>query len=144
MPLALPKLERMSERTMPLSSSTLGPFEPSPGYGPAVSSGISPVAVAAAPVADAAAEEAEDGAEVPPPPPAPQAARPIPVTPRPSALSTRRRPIRVPRSKRRPWSTSSSSGRGSGRPWYSRGMAPPITHIVTPTRRRIQESARYR
>jgi len=26
-----PKLERMSLRTMPESSSTLGPFEPSPG-----------------------------------------------------------------------------------------------------------------
>ena len=36
-----PKLERMSLRTMPESSSTLGPFEPSPGKGPAVSSGTS-------------------------------------------------------------------------------------------------------
>jgi hypothetical protein len=33
-----PKLERMSLRTMPESSSTLGPLDPSPGYGPAVSS----------------------------------------------------------------------------------------------------------
>ena len=39
-PLASPKLERMSLRTMPLSVSTLTPFEPSPGYGPAVSSGM--------------------------------------------------------------------------------------------------------
>jgi hypothetical protein len=30
-PLALPKLDRMSLRTMPLCSSTSGPFEPSPG-----------------------------------------------------------------------------------------------------------------
>src|SRR5262245_41912872 len=44
MPSAVPlrptKLERMSLRTTPVWFSTLGPFEPSPGYGPAVSSGI--------------------------------------------------------------------------------------------------------
>ena len=40
-----PKLEVMSLRTMPLSVSTFAPLEPSPGYGPAVSSGISPSAV---------------------------------------------------------------------------------------------------
>src|SRR4051812_11882575 len=39
-PLAVPKLERMLLRTTPLCVSTLGPFVPSPGYGPAVSSGI--------------------------------------------------------------------------------------------------------
>ena len=43
-PDAEPKLEVMSLRTMPLSVSTLTPLEPSPGYGPAVSSGISPSA----------------------------------------------------------------------------------------------------
>ena len=43
-PLASPKLLVMSERTTPDSASTLGPLEPSPGYGPAVSSGISPSA----------------------------------------------------------------------------------------------------
>ena len=37
-----PKLEVMSLRTTPLSVNTLAPLEPSPGYGPAVSSGISP------------------------------------------------------------------------------------------------------
>ena len=36
----LPKLARMSLRTTPLSVSTLTPLEPSPGNGPAVSSGI--------------------------------------------------------------------------------------------------------
>src|SRR6187551_1202173 len=36
-----PKLDVMSLRTMPLSVSTFGPLEPSPGNGPAVSSGIS-------------------------------------------------------------------------------------------------------
>src|SRR4051812_37630859 len=36
-----PKLGRMSSRTTPLCVSTFGPFDPSPGYGPAVSSGIS-------------------------------------------------------------------------------------------------------
>ena len=30
-PLYSPKLERMSWRTMPLCSSTSGPFDPSPG-----------------------------------------------------------------------------------------------------------------
>ena len=40
-----PKLEVMSLRTMPLSVSTFAPLEPSPGYGPAVSSGSSPLAV---------------------------------------------------------------------------------------------------
>src|SRR5437868_13889869 len=34
------KLDRMSFRTTPLRPSTLGPFDPSPGYGPCVSSGI--------------------------------------------------------------------------------------------------------
>ena len=38
----MPKLDRMSLRTTPLCSSTSGPFDPSPGYGPAVSSGTSP------------------------------------------------------------------------------------------------------
>ncbi|MEV4144077.1 hypothetical protein AB0J40_10440 [Amycolatopsis sp. NPDC049691] len=39
--LPVPKVDRMSARTIPLYSSTSGPFESSPGYGPAVSSGIS-------------------------------------------------------------------------------------------------------
>src|SRR5664279_389091 len=39
-PVAVPKLDRMSRRTIPLSVSTSGPLEPSPGNGPAVSSGI--------------------------------------------------------------------------------------------------------
>jgi len=38
-----PKLEVMSRRTIPLWVSTFAPFEPSPGYGPDVSSGISPL-----------------------------------------------------------------------------------------------------
>ncbi len=41
------RLERMSLRTMPDRSRTSGPLDPSPGYGPAVSSGISPVDAAA-------------------------------------------------------------------------------------------------
>ena len=35
-----PKLDRMSARTTPLWARMSGPFEPSPGNGPAVSSGI--------------------------------------------------------------------------------------------------------
>jgi hypothetical protein len=42
-PEAEPKLDVMSLRTTPLSVSAFGPFEPSPGNGPAVSSGISVV-----------------------------------------------------------------------------------------------------
>src|SRR2546429_5818309 len=44
-----PKLDRMSWRTIPLWLRTSGPFEPSPGYGPAVSSGIALVGVAVLP-----------------------------------------------------------------------------------------------
>src|SRR3954447_14121464 len=43
----VPKLRRMSWRTMPESSSTSGPLDPSPGYGPAVSVGTADVGVAA-------------------------------------------------------------------------------------------------
>src|SRR4051794_28875646 len=39
-PLAPPMLDRMSWRTTPLNVRTSGPFEPSPGNGPVVSSGI--------------------------------------------------------------------------------------------------------
>src|SRR5438128_1780264 len=47
-PDALPKLERMFLRTTPLWFSTSGPFEPSAGYGPAVSSGMVVQSAAAA------------------------------------------------------------------------------------------------
>lgn len=97
----LPKLDRMSLRTTPDSVSTFAPLEPSPGYGPAVSSGISPVEVAV--VADGAA--------------VPQAASPAVTAPTPSTASMRRLLSRVPRSNPRPWSTTSSSGRGRARPW---------------------------
>src|SRR5882724_4853076 len=39
-PESAPKLSVMSPRTTPLWVRICGPFEPSPGYGPAVSSGI--------------------------------------------------------------------------------------------------------
>ncbi len=84
---------------MPDSVRTFGPFDPSPGNGPAVSSGISP--------ADVAALDVE----------VPQAAAPIATTPRPSARSSCLRPS-VARSKPNPWSTTSSCGRGSGLPSY--------------------------
>ena len=51
-----PKLEVMSARTIPLSERTSGPLEPSPGNGPAVSSGMTPQTPPAA-------------ADVPPAPP---------------------------------------------------------------------------
>ncbi|MEU7789878.1 hypothetical protein [Amycolatopsis sp. NPDC049159] len=77
----------MSARTTPLCSSTSGPLEPSPGYGPAVSSGISPVDA----VVVVEAAEVVAGEEVP------QAVSAAPAAPR-------------------PWSTTSSRGRGSGWP----------------------------
>lgn len=49
--------------------------------------------------------------------PAPQAASPTATAPSPTARSICRRPSMVCRSKDRPWSTTSSSGRGRGRPW---------------------------
>ena len=109
-PLASPKLDRMSLRTIPLCSRTSGPLDPSPGYGPAVSSGISP---------DAAAADDEDDDEVPELlelEPAPQAARPTVAAPMPKRPRSRRRLSSVPTSKPSPWSTSSSSGRGRTRP----------------------------
>src|SRR5215217_7696391 len=63
-PDAEPKLDRMSLRTMPLWVRTSGPLDPSPGYGPAVSCGIS-VLQLAAPVA-ATAEAAPVAAFVAP------------------------------------------------------------------------------
>src|SRR5438552_4005892 len=59
----VPKLERMSLRTTPLCVRTSGPFEPSPGKGPAVSSGMtvaqSAPAVAAPPLVAALTADAE-------------------------------------------------------------------------------------
>src|SRR5213075_3183702 len=64
----VPKLERMSLLTTPLWVRTSGPFEPSPGNGPAVSSGITAQSAPVVPpvVAPAAAEEGEldEAAEV--------------------------------------------------------------------------------
>jgi hypothetical protein len=120
-PLADPKLDRMSLRTIPLCESTSGPLEPSPGYGPAVSSGISSVAVPADSVAaaDAVLEVPVDGALAVVPLDDVEEAVPhatSPAAPIPNAPSIRRRLLSVPRSKPSPWSTISSSGRGSGRP----------------------------
>src|SRR5690349_13139914 len=123
----VPKLDRMSLRMIPLSVSTFGPLVPSPGYGPLVSSGISvsvPPAAARA-VVDPAAEDAldEEPAAADDEPDAaedvevtPQAASPSVAAPSPKAFSIRRRLTRVVTSNDRPWSTSSSSGRASGRP----------------------------
>jgi hypothetical protein len=108
-PLASPNDDRMSLRTIPLCASTSGPLDPSPGQGPAVSSGISPLAVA--PAADDELAE-----ELPLLESDPQAASPTEAAPTPSTPSIRRRLNSVPRSKPSPWSTTSSSGRGRIRP----------------------------
>jgi hypothetical protein len=106
-PDAEPMLERMSLRTTPDSASASGPFEPSPGNGPAVSSGISAHAVSAE-VAEVA--EVPDVAEVPevPGPDVPvasppelsesQAARIAAPAPAASSDSSRRRSNTIPRS----------------------------------------------
>jgi hypothetical protein len=111
-----PKLERMSRRTTPVCDRTSGPFEPSPGKGPAVSSGMtSQVASAlAAAVSNAAAPGvpvavAEPGVADDPDGLQPTIVnRPAPIPPRPSSFSIRRRSS-VARSKTRPRSWSSRS-----------------------------------
>src|SRR3954453_5681980 len=59
-----PKPLRMSDRTMPESSGTLTPLEPSPGNGPPVSSGTS--VTRPEPVEDDADAESEAVVEPPP------------------------------------------------------------------------------
>jgi hypothetical protein len=62
-------LERMSLRTTPSMVNTFGPFVPSPGYGPPVSSGIGsrlPVAAVVAAVDDDEAAVDEDEVAVEP------------------------------------------------------------------------------
>jgi hypothetical protein len=49
----------MSRRTIPLSVRTFGPFEPLPGYGPAVSSGIGSVVAPATAVVGLEDDDAE-------------------------------------------------------------------------------------
>jgi hypothetical protein len=130
-PDALPKLDRMSLRTMPLSVSMFGPLDPSPGYGPAVSSGIvsqeADASTDAAELCDAAGEpvgevvadgDADALAEVLPPPgtQAASANMPAPMPALPISFSSCRRPTTVSRSNVRPWSKMSSSGFASGRP----------------------------
>src|SRR3954447_2098613 len=100
LPLLPSKLERMSLRTTPLSLSTSGPFEPSPGNGPPVSSGITehdptaveapvvvvaPVRVVVPPVVDGLTPVES------PPPEQPATARPSPPS---SANAPRRGPRR--------------------------------------------------
>jgi hypothetical protein len=95
-----PKLERMSLRTMPESSSTLGPFDPSPGYGPPVSSGT--LVRSALPEDEPVVPEVELGAEV-----VPFEAEPCPVVPEaPHAASRAAAPTPPNRPRTRRRSTS--------------------------------------
>jgi hypothetical protein len=140
-----PKLVVMSLRTMPVSVSTLTPLEPSPGYGPAVSSGISvPVDVT---VSDSAPVEpppevpdglgesaASDWSVLPIPQLARAAARPAP----PNNVSVRLR-LSIGRSWERPlsWSCSSSScvmrspRSGSSEPGSSHNAGPACASPVS-------------
>jgi hypothetical protein len=79
-PFALPKLDVMSRRTTPAWVSTSGPFDPSPGYGPAVSSGIVEQVVDAPKVVDVADAPLVVAVAAEPPPPVEQ---PAAATPRP-------------------------------------------------------------
>jgi hypothetical protein len=93
-----PKLERMSLRTMPESSSTSGPFDPSAGKGPAVSSGTSersPPAADPPPVVEVAVLPP---APEPPPPDPPHAASSAAALSPPNRPRTLRRSTRVWRS----------------------------------------------
>ncbi len=100
-----PKLEVMSARTIPLSESTSGPLEPSPGNGPAVSSGMTSQAppAAAADVLPAApvVVEAETRSSAQPA----MASKPV----IPASRRRVRRSISVERSKARPRSKISVS-----------------------------------
>ena len=102
-PEADPKLEVMSLRTMPLSVSTLTPLEPSAGYGPPVSSGISAVAPLVASAAAVVVPAPEEVAVVVAEPPY-EVPQPTTVARPPMARSwrARRRVISVDTSKDRP------------------------------------------
>ena len=80
---------------MPLSARASGPLDPSPGKGPAVSSGIS---------VDGGPDDVSGVVEANAPPL--RASSPTLATPAPAPImvSTRRRLTTVPRSKTRPWS----------------------------------------
>ncbi len=112
----VPNDDVMSLRTTPLWLSTSGPFEPSPGYGPAVSSGISVVQSAAATAEALDDADADALALADEPAPGAQAAIPRLMPASPMPLSTRRRSSSVWMSKARPWSHAGSVGSGRGRP----------------------------
>ena len=101
----------MSARTTPLWLRTSGPFEPSPGNGPAVSSGMTAqsaaAALAAAEAAAVADAAADDAAADEAPAEGAQPARttsPALSPVNPMSLSIRRRSSSVSTSKARPWS----------------------------------------
>jgi hypothetical protein len=88
-------LERMSPRTMSASVSAFGPLDPSPGYGPAVSSGIT----AHTPVLESVAVVVSDAAGRLPQANAPRAPKAAAAAPAPAAMeSSRRRLTNVGRS----------------------------------------------
>jgi hypothetical protein len=104
-PEALPKLFVMSSRTTPLSVRTFGPLDPSPGNGPAVSSGISDVV----PADDSVSEDVAvpDAPVVVSPSEPPQAATMTEPTPPANSPTPLRRETSRGRSNSRPRSWSS-------------------------------------
>src|SRR5260221_2311628 len=120
-PDAEPKLDRMSFLTTPLWARTSGPFDPSPGKGPAVSSGIGsqlalepvvtvdPGVLPAVPAAVDAELRSAPGVQ-------PKIVKTPAATPAvPMSLMTCRRSIRVVRSNASPWSKIDSFGSSSSR-----------------------------
>ena len=138
-----------SERSMPDASSTSGPLEPSPGYGPAVSVTIS---VRVADGEALAADEEAVGDEEPAlaeveleedeaPSWTPHAARTRAPAPAPKMPSALRRETSVPTSKAAPWSSTSSAGRWKARPskvGVTAGASPPSETWGKGRRERIE------
>src|SRR6187431_3315204 len=112
----VPKLDVMSWRTTPLWLSRSGPLEPSPGNGPAVSSGMTVQLAAAAADADAVADEPAVAPGVIDAAPGAQAAIAAPTPARPMIFRTWRRARRVDTSNARPWSKTGSLASANGRP----------------------------
>ena len=115
-PLMPAKLDLMSLRTAPVSGSTFGPFEPSPGNGPAVSSGtlaahtapppVVPVPVVPVPVVPVVVD-GEVGLLSPPQPISWRAPKLAPMPP--ANVSRRRRPTLRPVARRSRWRPPKSS-----------------------------------
>ena len=131
-----PKLDVMSLRTTSLSVSTFGPFEPSPGNGPAVSSGIAVVTFD--PVLDVDDEVVDDDVVAVVPDVA--VASDLLFDPQAAATVTNPAPARSRSAPRR----STSRGRSNARPrsWSSMScVMPPVNRRIRRTTSESPESS---